>query len=406
MESHEVVVIGGGQAGLAVSHELAGLGVEHVVLERERIGQAWRDRWDSFCLVTPNWTVQLPGHKYDGSDPDGYMLRDEVVQYLETYARTLDIPVREGVEVQLVESASTGGFVIQTSSGEMHSNSVVVCTGAYQRPYRPAAAATFPADLPQIDIDGYKNPQELPAGAVLIVGSGQSGCQIAEELDRAGRKVVLSCGKAPWTPRQIDNRDIIWWLMKGNFFEADVTTLPSPAALLLGNNLGTGQGGGHDLHLRTLQAKGVTLVGHFLGVEDHRVRFAKDLAQTVAWGDERYGQVMNLVRKVSAEQGLPTPEILPPDPFDAKAPEQIDISDFGVVIFAGGFRPDYGSLLSWPESLDDLGFPIQHDGASSVVDGLYFAGVHFLRKRKSSLLLGVGEDAAIIAITIASKSHR
>jgi putative flavoprotein involved in K+ transport len=406
MESHEVVVIGGGQAGLAVSHELAGLGVEHVVLERERIGQAWRDRWDSFCLVTPNWTVQLPGHKYDGSDPDGYMLRDEVVDYLEKYAKTLDVPVREGVAVDLVESAPTGGFIIRTSSGDMQSNSVVVCTGAYQRPYRPAAAATFPADLPQIGIEGYKNPQELPAGTVLIIGSGQSGCQIAEELQRAGRKVVLSCGKAPWTPRRIDDRDIIWWLVKGNFFEADVASLPSPAALLLGNNLGTGQGGGHDLHLRTLQALGVTLTGHFLGVENHRVRFAPDLAQTVAWGDERYAQVTNLVRKVSVEQGLPMPEFLPPDLFDATAPEELDISDFGIVIFAGGFRPDYGSLLSWPESLDDLGFPIQRDGASPVIDGLYFAGVHFLRTRKSSLLLGVGEDAAIIAKTIASKTQK
>jgi putative flavoprotein involved in K+ transport len=179
-----VIIVGGGQAGLATSRELAKVGVEHVVLERGRIGQTWRDRWDSFCLVTPNWSVQLPDGHYDGPAPDGFMVRDEIVGYLERYAD--GAPVRENVSVDSIERLE-GGFVVQTSDGELRAGSVVLATGAYQRPYRPAVADTLPADLFQVDIEAYRNELELPPGRVLVVGSAQSGCQIAEELHEAGR---------------------------------------------------------------------------------------------------------------------------------------------------------------------------------------------------------------------------
>ena len=178
----DVVIIGAGQAGLAVSRELTQAGVAHVVLERGRVGQTWRGRWDSFCLVTPNWFCQLPGHPYDGSDPDGFMLRDEVVAYLERYAAGFDARVREGVEVTALWPGPDGGFRLETSAGEIVARTVVLSTGAYQRPHRPVPAATLPSDLLQIDVEDYRNPADLPPGPVLVVGSGQSGCQIAEEL--------------------------------------------------------------------------------------------------------------------------------------------------------------------------------------------------------------------------------
>jgi putative flavoprotein involved in K+ transport len=401
-EKVAAVVVGAGQAGLATSCELTKAGVEHVVLERGRVGQSWRDRWDSFCLVTPNWSVQLPDGHYDGPDPDGFMHRDELVRFFERYASKIAAPVRENVDVTSIESGD-GGFFLRTSSGDLRADAVVLATGAYQRPYRPAAAATLPSELFQIDVDEYHNENELPAGGVLVVGSGQSGCQIAEELHEAGRHVVLACGRAPWVPRRLGGHDLVWWFVETGFLDATVESLPAPEARLWANVLSTGHGGGRDLHLRTLQRRGVTLAGHFLGASDGQVRFAPDLSESVAWGDERNRQIMELWRKLVAERGLDL-TIDDPEPFAAETPEAVDLSELGAVIYAGGFRPDYASWLPWPEAFDGHGFPIHEDGASTVVPGLYFVGVHFLRKRKSSLLIGVGEDAAIVAGRVAASA--
>jgi len=403
VERAEVAVVGAGQAGLSLSHELTELGIGHVVLERGRVGQTWRDRWDSFCLVTPNWTVQLPGYAYGGPDPDGFMSRDEIVEYLERYAAAFDAPVREGVEVGAIETGG-GGFVLTTSSGDVHAGSVVVASGAYQRPHRPEAAETLPADLLQIDVEGYRLEQDLPPGRVLIVGSGQSGCQIAEELNEVGREVFLACGKAPWAPRRMGGRDLLWWALETGFLDAPVESLPAPDARLAANILATGHGGGHDLHLRTLRQAGVTLTGRFLGAGDHEARFAPDLSESVAWGDERYGQFSTLIRDLVRERGLEEPELPEPAPFEGDGPGRLDLRGFGAVVFATGFRPDYGSWLPWPEAFDELGYPIHEEGESTTVPGLYFLGVHFLRKRKSSLLVGIGEDAGVVARRIAAGS--
>jgi glycine/D-amino acid oxidase-like deaminating enzyme len=396
-----VVVVGAGQAGLATSRELTNAGVDHVVLERGRVAQTWRGRWDSFCLVTPNWFVRLPDGHYDGPDPDGYMPRDEIVAWFERYATAGGAPVREGVDVQSVE-ASGDGFVLGTSDGPLDARAVVLATGAYQRPYRPAAADTLPPELFTIDVEGYRNEAALPPGRVLVVGSGQSGCQIAEELHLAGRDVVLACGRAPWTLRRWGGRDFTWWADETGFLDMTVESLPDPAARLFANVQTSGHGGGHDLHVRTLQAQGVVLAGHFLGSANGRLQFADDLAESVAWGDERYLQFRELVRAYVAERGLGDPGLDDPEPFEATAPVSLDARDFGAAIFAGGFRPDYRSWLPWQDAFDEHGFPIHRDGASTVVPGLYFVGVHFLRKRKSSLLGGVGEDAEIVARQIAA----
>jgi putative flavoprotein involved in K+ transport len=403
MELLGAIVIGGGQAGLAVSRGLVETGVDHVVLERERIGETWRRRWDSFCLVTPNWSVQLPGHPYDGNDPDGFMPRDEIVEYLKRYVAAAGLPVQEGVNVISLDAASGDGFQVRTDVETLRARNVVLATGAYQRAFRPAGATALPEDLLQIDIGGFRNADALPAGRVLIVGSGQSGCQIAEELHEAGRDVVVACGRAPWAPRRVGGYDLVWWLAESGFLDATVDSLPAPAARLAANVLATGHEGGHDLNLRTLRKLGVTLTGRLIGAAGRRARFAPDLAASVAWGDERYLQFSGLVKKVVAERGMTMPDLDPPAPFDASMPEELDLTGFGAVIFAGGFRPDYKSWLPWPQALDDLGFPIQREGSSSVIPGLHFVGVHFLRKRKSSLLLGVGEDATIVARTIAAR---
>jgi putative flavoprotein involved in K+ transport len=404
MEHIDVLVVGGGSAGLSVSHELASLGIDHAVLERGRIGQAWRDRWDSFCLVTPNWSVRLPGGAYAGDDPDGFMPRDEIVAHLARYAAASGAPVREGVAVRTIEAAP-GGFVARTSAGDLHAARVVLGTGAFQRAHRPAGSETLPARLLQIDMEDYRNPASLPRGPVLVVGSGQSGCQLAEELREAGRDVVLSCGRAPWAPRRLGGRDLVWWLETSGFLEQTVAALPSPAARLLSNPLATGHGGGHDLNLRTLRAMGVTLVGHFLGAAGGEARFAPDLAESVAWGDARNRELMGLFLRVAEERGMPRPEIAEPEPFDGAAPQRVSLDGFGAVVFAGGFRPAFRSWLPWTDAFDEMGFPIQVDGASTVVEGLFFVGTHFLRIRKSSTLLGVGEDAAIVARAIASRTR-
>ena len=399
-----VVVVGAGPAGLTTSCELTRAGLEHLVLERGRIGQTWRDRWDSFCLVTPNWTVQLSDGHYDGPDPDGFMPRDEIVGYLERYAAGIQAPVRENAEVTSIE-ALDDGFLLHLPDGDLRARSVVLATGAFQRQHRPPTADTLPAGLFQVDVDEYRNEQALPPGRVLIVGAGQSGCQIAEELHEAGRDVVVACGRAPWLPRRIGDRDFTWWALETGFLDATVESLPAPEARLFANLLSSGRDGGHDLHLRTLQARGVVLAGHFIGAADRRFRFAPDLAESVAWGDERHGQFMNLVRTLVAERGLDDPGIEDPEPFVADAPEELDASDFGAVVFASGFRPDYRSWLPWPEAFDGLGYPVHEDGESTVVPGLHFVGVHFLRKRKSSTLVGMGEDAELVAERIAALRH-
>jgi len=225
-EEIDVVVVGAGQAGLSVSHELTHAGVDHVVLERDQVAASWRGRWDSFCLVTPNDTARLPGGEYAGADPRGFLPRDGVVAYLERYAAGFDAPVRSGVQVRSLRQAADGTLTLGTDDGTITARAVVAATGAFQRPHRPAWVAALPSRLAVLDARDYHNPGTLPAGAVLVVGSGQTGCQIAEELHLAGRDVILACGRAPWVPRQPEGRDIFYWFLKTRFMEMSVSSCP------------------------------------------------------------------------------------------------------------------------------------------------------------------------------------
>jgi putative flavoprotein involved in K+ transport len=396
-----IVIVGGGQAGLAVSHELTAAGVDHVVLERGRVGQTWRGRWDSFCLVTPNWTMDLPGFPYDGHDPQGFAPRDQIVRYLERYAASFQAPVWHGVEVRSLDVAPGAGFRLRTSAGEMQARQLVLATGAYQRPHRPPTAAAFPDRLMVIDAEDYANPDVLPPGRVLVVGGGQTGCQLSEDLHLAGREVFLACGRAPWGPRRLAGLDLVDWLNRTTWFDLSLDALPSPTARLIANIQFTGRDGGHDLNYRVLHALGVHLLGHLESVEGRRARFAPDLADSVAFGDERYAEMCKLLREQLPSAGFDVPELPVPPPFMADQPAEVDLDGFGAVIFTAGFRPDYARWVHAP-AFDEWGFPLTVDGASTVVPGLYFAGVHFLRTRKSSLLFGVGDDAALVARAVAS----
>jgi putative flavoprotein involved in K+ transport len=402
-ESHDVVIVGAGQAGLCLSYELIRARREHVILERGKVGQSWRGRWDSFCLVLPNWTVRLSGQPYSGPEPNGFMRRDDFVRYLSSYAES-HAPVREGVNVNSLKAGPDGGFLLSTSAGDITAREVVVASGGYQKPHRPAGVEQLPKSMLVLDVEGYTNPQALPSGKVLVVGSGQSGCQIAEDLHLAGRDVFLSCGRAPWLPRRIGDRDAMAWIAATPFMNMTLADFPSPRARLGGNVQLSGLDGGHDLNYRTLQAMGVKLVGHLMSVEYGRAHFAPDLAESVAFGDARYHDACEAVRKSAAAQGIPAPELPAPPPFSDNPPESVQLDDFGAAIIASGFRPDYESWIRFHGTFGDMGFPIQQEGSSTVVPGLHFMGVHFQRKRKSATLLGVAEDAQVLANRMARAS--
>ncbi|HEV2033085.1 MAG TPA: NAD(P)-binding domain-containing protein [Candidatus Dormibacteraeota bacterium] len=396
-DSVQVAIIGGGQAGLATSWHLTDAEVDHLVLEAGRVGETWRGRrWDSFCLVTPNWSVQLPGAKYSGPDPDGFMPLIELIEYLDAWAASFRAPVLEHTPVLRLEADSDGGFVVSMPDEKLRARNVVVATGAFQRAFRPAGAEALPKTLMQIFAEEYRNPDSLPPGAVLIVGSGQTGCQLAEELHQAGRKVFLACGRCLWAPRRFDGRDLVWWLAETGFLDRTPDKLPSPAARLLGNPQATGHGGGHDLHFRTLEADGVELLGRFVGADGTTIHLADDLAASVDFGDARLDDLMKFMEAGCAQKGIPPPSFEQPPPLKITTRTELDVvqDGIGTVIWTSGYRPDYG-WVKFPV-FDDMGFPIQTDGLSPV-PGLYFMGVHWLRKNKSSILYGAGEDAQVVA---------
>jgi putative flavoprotein involved in K+ transport len=366
------------------------------VLEAGRVAETWRSRrWDSFCLVTPNWTVQLPGAKYSGSDPDGFMLLAELVDYFQSYANSFEAPLEEDSTVTKLE-ASGGEFLLTLASGAIKARSVVVATGAYQRPHRPAGAESIPDGVTQLFAEEYSNPAGLPPGAVLVVGSGQTGCQLAEELHQSGRRVFLACGRCVWVPRRLQGRDILWWMIESGFMDRTPDKLPSPVARLLGNPQATGHDGGRDLNFRVLHEVGVELLGRYVGADGSTLHFADDLAASVDFGDARLVDLMKFVETYCAANGTTPPTVEMPPPLRIKTRSELDIARDGIgsVIWTSGYRPDYG-WMKFPV-VDEMGFPVQTDGRTSV-PGLYFMGVHWMRKGKSAILYGVGEDAEIVA---------
>ena len=390
-----MAIIGAGQAGLATSWYLTQTGVDHVVLEAGRVAETWRSRrWDSFCLVTPNWTVQLPGAHYRGGDPDGFMPLAEIVDHIQRWSDSFAAPVRGQCRVSALDQREDG-FVLSVPDGKLHARTVVVASGGYQRAHRPANASQLPATVTQLLAEEYGNPGRVPEGTVLIVGSGQTGCQIAQELYEAGRKVIVACGRCPWMPRRLGGQDLVWWIIESGFWDRTPAQLPSPAARLLGNPQATGHDGGRDLNYRTLHAEGVELAGRYLGASDGKIHLAEDLAQSIQAGDDLARSFMKWVAAMCEKRGIAIPwEVPGPPGFTGRTELDIDREGISTVIWTAGYRPDYGWVHA--SVFDEMGFPLQVDGRSEV-PGLYFMGVHFQRKAKSAVLYGVGEDAELVA---------
>jgi putative flavoprotein involved in K+ transport len=394
--SVNVAIIGGGQAGLATSWYLTQAKVDHVVLDAGRVAETWRSRrWDSFCLVTPNWTVQLPGVKYGGPDSDGFMPLAELVDYFQSYANSFDAPVEENSAVTKLE-ADDGGFLLTLASNTIKARTVVVATGAYQRPHRPTGAESLSSQVVQLFAEEYTKPADLSPGAVLVVGSGQTGCQLAEELHQSGRRVFLACGRCVWVPRRLEGHDILWWMVESGYLDRTPDKLPSPMARLLGNPQATGHDGGRDLNFRVLHEMGVELLGRYVEAEGPRLHFADDLAASVDFGDARLTDFLKFLEASCAAKGTTPPSLEMPSPLRIKSRTELDLArdGIGTVIWTSGYRPDYG-WVKFPV-FDSMGFPEQVDGCTTV-PGLYFMGVHWMRKNKSSILYGVGEDAEVVA---------
>jgi putative flavoprotein involved in K+ transport len=391
-ERVETVVIGAGQAGLAASYFLTQSGHEHVVLERGRVGETWRSqRWDGFYLNTPNFAQRLPGFHYVGPDPESFAPLGEVIGYLEDYGRSFGAPVREGVDVERVERKD-GGFTLHTPAGALAAANVVVAAGAYQRPTPTALVEAVPPDVFQLHTTEYRRPDQLPEGGLLVVGSGQSGCQIAEELLESGRRVYLSCGHCGWLPRRYRGRELVHWLIETGIAADTPSALPSPAARLRCNPPVSGNDGGHDCNPRWLAAKGAILLGRVDGFDGSDVQIGDNLEASLAWGDEFSAEFRQKVDEYVAESGLDVPdeEVTPPEPFHSVSKLDLARDSITTILWANGFRPDH----SWIDGVetDEQGWPIT-DGGVSPIPGLYFVGMHWLRTRKSSLFLGVGEDA-------------
>jgi len=395
-------VIGAGQAGLATSYHLSRIGVEHLVLERGRVAETWRGaRWDSFHLNTPNWCTQLPGLDLSGADPDAFAPRDEVVRMFEGYADDIGAPVRTG-DVTALRSQS-GAFSLELADDTLAARSVVVATGAFQQPLANRASNDTPHGVLQMHTSTYRKPGDLPDGGVLIVGSGQSGCEIGLELIEGGRDVHLAVGRCGWFPRRYRGRELMRWMVDVGVAEETPEVLPTPAARVAGNVVVSGSRGGRDCNALVLERAGARLYGRFEGFEDGRAHFASDLEDSLEFGRTFEA---NLSRRCDAWVEA-TGTALPPAVAEAERPArdhdptelELDREGVKTVLWAGGFRPAF----SWIELpiLDELGFPRATRGVSEV-PGLAFVGLPWLYKRKSPLLLGVGEDAAFVADAVAA----
>ena len=399
----ETIIIGGGQGGLAVSYFLGAAGREHIVLEKAaQPGNAWRnDRWDSFTLVTPNWSFRLPGAEYTGDQPGGYMPRVEIVRRFEAYVQDHRLPVEFGVTVESVE-ANGAGYRVRTSQGELHARNVVVATGLFQRPKIPAYAAQIPASILQVHSGKYRNPAALPPGAVLVAGAGQSGCQIAEELYQSGREVYLSTGKAGRTPRHYRGKDIYEWVDLTGFINRTSTQLPSPQMRFASNPQITGKDGGHTLNLHQFARDGVHLLGRLVNSQDGSLILAPDLMQNLAASDALEKRLVEMIDQYILKMGLDLPEEALPDlkdGYNSPIIERLALAEAGIstVIWAIGYDFDF-DLVRLPV-FDEAGFPITQGGVTRF-PGLYFAGLPWLPGQKTGLLLGVGEQARSVAADI------
>ncbi|GAB7537571.1 flavin-containing monooxygenase [Burkholderia sp. 3C] len=399
----DTLVVGAGQAGVAMSEHLSRLGVPHLVLERDRIAERWRTgRWDSLVANGPAWHDRFPGLEFEGLDPDAFASKDSVADYFEAYAKKYDAPIRTGVDVtKVVRNVGRPGFTVETSDGTIETTRVVVATGPFQTPVIPPIAPSSSA-LTQLHSASYYNPQQLPAGGVLVVGAGSSGVQIADELQRAGRDVYLSVGPHDRPPRAYRNRDFCWWLGVLGKWDAEAA-MPGREHVTIAVS---GARGGHTVDFRRLAHQGVNLVGLTESFDGNVVRFQQDLAANIARGDENYLSLLDEADAYIARNGLDLPEEpqareIPADPACLTQPLlELDLAQAGVtsIIWATGYATDYRWLQV--DAFDAKGKP-KHQRGVSVEPGIYFLGLPWQSRRGSSFIWGVWHDAKHVADHIA-----
>ncbi len=408
VEHIETIIVGGGQAGLSTSYYLKKHQQEHVIFEKaDQAAQVWRHRWDSFTLITPNWMIRLPGAPYSGKDPDGFMTRDSLVHYFESYIEKYQLPIRYGIKVKSITLLGNR-YLVKTTVGDFIASNVVIATGLHQKSKIPPFSKNLSQDILQIHSSNYENPESLPQGAVLVVGSAQSGCQIAEELYESRRKVYLSVGTAGRVPRRYRGKDVNLWMEKMGYFKRTVKELGSPQDKFAPSAHGTGKNGGHTINLHQFAKDGVILLGHIEDIKGNRIMLAPDLKENLAKADQFERDFINEVDDYIASAGLDVPlEKLPKLTYGYEMDEIHEINPLkeGItsVIWATGYTFDF-SWIDLPV-FDEDGYPIQDCGVSDY-PGLYFVGMTFLCTGISGLLAGVGDDAKRIALKIQEGSRQ
>jgi len=412
-EKIDTVIIGGGHAGLTMSFFLTQRGLEHVILDRGRVAERWRsERWDSFCFQFPNSTIELPGYKYQSEDPDGFVPGREIVRFIQEYANFIKAPVRCGADVTALEfSSNSTRYLLRTNLGTIEASNVVLATGQRQKGIIPPFSSDVPNDIRQLHSSGYRNASELPRGAVLVVGSGASGFQIAEDLHQNGRQVYICVGRHRRLARRYRGRDYAWWALAMGLYEhrrPDLTTTSQNAASIPPGPLLTGVNGGYDADFRELASKGVVLMGRLKAVRGATLALAPDLEDNLAKGEEWLANFKKSVDDYIAKNKMDFPTESSPRPErSASAPVlELDLKAEGInsIVWATGFGND-NAWLKLP-LLDDHKEPVHERGVTQF-PGIYFLGLRWLYKQKSSFLSfgGPAEDAAYLAEEIAVRQN-
>ncbi|MEM1278554.1 MAG: MSMEG_0569 family flavin-dependent oxidoreductase [Cyanobacteria bacterium P01_H01_bin.152] len=400
MNHHSVIIVGGGQAGLSLSYGLKQREIDHLVLEKNQIGHAWRNqRWDSFCLVTPNWQCQLPGFPYPGEAPDGFMGRDQIVEYIEAYAQSFQPPVKEGVTVKSVRQTGQNQFQVLTSEGEYLADQVVVATGGYHKPKIPPLAMRLPEAITQLHSSAYKNPQSLPEGDILVVGTGQSGCQIAEDLHLAGRQVHLCVGGAPRSPRRYRDKDVVDWLEQMDYYNIPIDKHPQKEKVRhKTNHYVTGRGGGREIDLRHFALEGMQLYGRLHDIQGTQLKFDGTLGANLDQADAVAESIKSTIDRYIAANAIAAPTEAPYQPVwqPMEEPRSLDYvaANIKTVIWSIGYHMDF----SWVQVpvFDGTGYP-GHDRGVTPIRGLYFLGLPWLHTWGSGRFSGIARDAEHLA---------
>ncbi|MCW2947907.1 MAG: FAD-dependent oxidoreductase [Actinoallomurus sp.] len=397
---YPVAIIGGGQAGLSMSHCLGERDIDHIVIERHRVGHEWRERrWDSFCLVTPNWQCRLPGFPYRGPDPDGFMVRDEIVRYLEEYAASFQPRLAEGVTATGLRRTAPETFELTTTEGRLTADQVVVAIGPYHTPSIPRMAERLPAEITQLHSSQYRNPGSLPEGGVLVVGTGQSGCQIAEDVHLAGRQVHLAVGGAPRVARFYRGRDCVAWLDDMGYYAKSIDEFAdADSTRFRVNHYVTGRDGGRDIDLRAFARDGMRLYGRLTDIDGTFVEFADDLKVNLDHADAVAESIKDSIDAYIEARGIdaPTESRYTPVWEPSEQPHDVDLAEAGVtsVIWCTGFARDH----RWIEvpAFDGRGYPMHRRGVTGC-PGLYFLGLPWQHSWGSGRFGAVGRDAEFLA---------